>query len=77
MKGIGYREFRDYFSGAQTLAQTRDRIVGSTLQLAKKQRTWFKRNDAIHWIGPSEQNGEPGQIQQAEAVALVTTFLNK
>lgn len=42
MKGIGYREFKDYLAGSQTLEQTRQRIIRSTIQLAKKQRTWFR-----------------------------------
>lgn len=66
MKGIGYREFHDYFSGNQTLEVTRDKIIHSTLDLAKRQRTWFRRNKSIHWI--------PGQEQ---AVDILTTELNK
>ncbi len=66
MKGIGYREFKDYFEGQQTIEQTRARIINSSLQLAKKQRTWFKRNKSIHWAN-----------SQREAVAFVTTVLNK
>ena len=49
MKGIGYREFADYINGTQTLAQTRARIIRATTQLAKKQRTWFARNNNINW----------------------------
>jgi tRNA dimethylallyltransferase len=66
MKGIGYREFKNYFDGVQTLAETRERIISSTMQLAKKQRTWFKRNKSIQWLNDPRQ-----------AVDIVTTFLNK
>lgn len=66
MKGIGYREWHDYFLGAQTLVQTRDRIISSTVQLAKRQRTWFKRNNDIQWID-----------NKGEIVDILTTFLNK
>lgn len=66
MKGIGYREFREYFEGSQSAAQTRERIITSSLNLAKRQRTWFKRNKSIHWLS-----------KQDEAVDLITTFLNK
>jgi tRNA dimethylallyltransferase len=69
MKGIGYREFYDYFSGAQNLTQTRERIITSTVHLAKKQRTWFNRNKSIHWFST------PVNYQQI--VELITTFLNK
>lgn len=55
MKGIGYREWQDYFSGTQTLATTRERIVRATLGLAKRQRTWFKRNQNIQWCESAEQ----------------------
>ncbi len=49
MKGIGYREWKEYFSGTQSLEITRQRIIKATLDLAKRQRTWFKRNPNIQW----------------------------
>lgn len=55
MKGIGYREWRKHFEGKQSLDQTKEQIVRSSLQLAKKQRTWFKRNKSIHWLENAEQ----------------------
>jgi tRNA dimethylallyltransferase len=66
MKGIGYREWREYFEGTQTLEETRERIISSTMKLAKRQRTWFKRNSSIHWINNRE-----------EIVDIATTLLNK
>ncbi len=64
LKGIGYKEWRDYFDGSATIEETKDKIIRATLGLAKRQRTWFKRNKSIHWIS-SEQ----------EAVSLVRDFL--
>ncbi len=69
LKGIGYREWQDYFLGSQSLEQTRQRIISSTLGLAKRQRTWFKRNKSIHWFST------PVDYTQIED--LVTTTLNK
>lgn len=66
MKSIGYREWREYFAGQQSLDETEERIVRSTMQLAKKQRTWFKRNNSIQWVS-----------DPSIAVDIVTTFLNK
>lgn len=66
MKGIGYREWRDYFLGTQSLDQTRGRIISSTINLAKRQRTWFKRNSSIQWL-----------YNSGEYVDLLTTYLNK
>lgn len=51
MKGIGYREWREYFNGSQNLDQTRQRIISGTMNLAKRQRTWFKRSPDIQWFG--------------------------
>jgi tRNA dimethylallyltransferase len=66
MKGIGYREWHDYFAGVQSLDDTRMRIVGASVQLAKRQRTWFKRNDSIQWV-----------YDRSYAKDILTTFLNK
>lgn len=66
MKGIGYREWREYFDGSFDLLQTRERIISSTFGLAKRQRTWFKRNQSIQWLD-----------DPSKAVDIATTFLNK
>jgi tRNA dimethylallyltransferase len=55
MKGIGYREWWQYFEGAQTLEETKQRIISSTMKLAKRQRTWFKRNPDIQWFSSAEK----------------------
>jgi len=66
MKGIGYREWQPYFAGSQDLAETRERIIKASMDLAKRQRTWFKRNSGIQWLP-----------DRSKAVDFVTTFLNK
>jgi tRNA dimethylallyltransferase len=50
LKGVGYAQWKDYFSGSQDLAETRQKIIKATQDLAKRQRTWFKRNKSIHWL---------------------------
>lgn len=67
LKGIGYREWRDYFGGTQNLEETKEKIIRSTLNvLAKKQRTWFRRNKSIQWIDNA-----------SEAFGLLASFLHK
>jgi tRNA dimethylallyltransferase len=66
MKGIGYHEWHAYFEGTQDLGETRAKIIKATMQLAKRQRTWFKRNYSIQWLD-----------DRSNAVEIVTTFLNK
>ena len=50
MKGIGYREWRDYFEDRHSFDETRQKIISSTMGLAKRQRTWFKRDKNIQWF---------------------------
>ncbi len=69
MKGIGYWQWKDYFLGEQSLDETRAKIIKGTMDLAKRQRTWFKRNESIQWLVTEDK--------QSDAVELVTTFLNK
>lgn len=69
MKGVGYKEWREYFAGSQTLDETKQRIIKSSLNLAKRQRTWFKRNKSIHWFYTP--------VNFTHVVDYVTTFLNK
>lgn len=66
MQGIGYKEFKDWREGDASMRQVRYRILRNTLVLAKRQRTWFKRNRQIHWVDDYEQG-----------VELVKTFLNR
>lgn len=62
MKGIGYREFYEYFEGEQSLSETKRKITKDTLELAKRQRTWFKRNRYIQWVGSAEALGVAGDF---------------
>jgi tRNA dimethylallyltransferase len=66
MQTIGYQEFRAYLAGEEAIQTVRQSIITHTRQYAKRQKTWFSRNQVIHWISNS-----------AQAVELATTFLNK
>lgn len=50
MRAPGYRAFSEYVQGKITLEMAKERFRQNDLQLAKKQRTWFKRNPNIHWF---------------------------
>jgi tRNA dimethylallyltransferase len=50
MKGIGYRAFREYIEGSIGLDEAKERFVKGDLNLAKRQRTWFKRDKNIQWF---------------------------
>lgn len=50
LKAPGYRAFGLYLSGAITFEEAKRRFIRSDMLLAKRQRTWFRRNPSIHWL---------------------------
>jgi tRNA dimethylallyltransferase len=44
MHSIGYQEFEGFFENKKSVEQVKEDIILHTLQYAKRQRTWFKRN---------------------------------
>ena len=52
---IGYKEFREFFEKRISLDQVKEKIFLNTRQYAKRQITWFKRNDNAIWIKDYEQ----------------------
>lgn len=52
MKGIGYKEIIAYLRQELTLDECIEKIKQHSRNYAKRQITWFKRNDKIHWINP-------------------------
>jgi tRNA dimethylallyltransferase len=69
MKAPAYRAFAEYIRGNITLDMAKQRSVLNDLKLAKKQRTWFKRNSSIHWVSD--------RSKISNIVDIVTTNLNK
>ncbi len=48
-KAIGYKEILRYLSGELKLDEVRDLIVRSTLRYAKRQMTWFRKEQGVEW----------------------------
>jgi tRNA dimethylallyltransferase len=46
---VGYRQVLDMLEGEGSEVETRERVVGATMALAKRQRTWFRRDPRIVW----------------------------
>jgi tRNA dimethylallyltransferase len=65
LSGIGYRYFAQHVQGQLPLEDAKQKFINGDMLLAKRQRTWFKRNKSIQWANNS-----------SEAVDLATTFLN-
>jgi tRNA dimethylallyltransferase len=56
LQSIGYKEILDYINGHfQKIEECRERIIISTRQLAKSQRTWFKKDQSKETYHPLRQ----------------------
>ena len=53
MQGIGYKEAFPYLDGMLSLEETKDIIKQGTRRYAKRQITWFKREQNTHFV-PAE-----------------------
>lgn len=57
LQTVGYRELFDYLDGKCTLEEAIDKIKQHTRNFAKRQMTWFKKNEAVNWLqAPSATN---------------------
>ncbi len=54
LQTVGYKELFDYFNGQIDLQPAIDLIKRNTKQYAKRQVTWFKKDNQYQWIAPSE-----------------------
>ena len=50
MKGIGYKEVMDYLEGAVSFEEMTEILKQSTRHYAKRQLTWFRRDERINYI---------------------------
>ncbi len=50
LQTVGYRELFAYFEGQLTKEDAISEIKKNTRRFAKRQNTWFKKNEAIHWF---------------------------
>ena len=50
MQAIGYKEFLAAMDGHITIEEAADQVRQSSRHYAKRQLTWFRRNQNIHWL---------------------------
>ncbi len=63
MQAIGYKELCAYFAGEKSLDAAVEDIKTATRRYAKRQMTWFKRNESIKWVSPNLSENFPDILQ--------------
>lgn len=54
LQSIGYKQVIEYLNGdIKSLEEMKDLIITRTMQLAKRQKTWFKADSSVKWFSYS------------------------
>lgn len=56
IQGLGYKEIVAYLEGRASLEKAVEAIKQGTRRFAKRQWTWFRRDQEIYWFDVSEYN---------------------
>jgi tRNA dimethylallyltransferase len=54
---VGYKELFTYFDGTCSLPFAINKIKQDTRIYSRKQMTWFRRDEQIHWFHPDDEEG--------------------
>ena len=71
MQAIGYKEIVEYLEGKTALCQAIEKIKQESRRYAKRQLTWFRRNDDIKWVNPQDS------IEKTEILERCSEFLGE
>lgn len=52
---VGYKELFNYLDGTWALDEAVERIKGNTRRYARKQLTWFKKDETMRWFSPNDE----------------------
>lgn len=63
---VGYKEMFTYLDGTWSLEEAVERIKGNTRRYARKQLTWFKRDEEMRWFHPQQKEDILKYISQYE-----------
>ena len=74
MQAIGYKEFVEALNGNCTIEEAADLVRQSSRRYAKRQLTWLRRNEKIHWL--TRRTGQSSEEILAQARRVILDFDN-
>ena len=75
IQAIGCKELLPYLRGEQSLDEAVEKLKMETRRFAKRQLTWFRRNDKIRWIYADEPGASDSMADCAEKEIRSALFL--
>ena len=68
-QAIGYKEFFGYLQGKSTLEESVARVQQESRRYAKRQLTWFRRDERVNWLYIDDYEDYNSLVKQALALA--------
>lgn len=72
LQAIGYKEFLPVLEGKRTPEEAAEEVKRGSRRYAKRQLTWFRRNEKIHWI--LQRDPPDPEAVAAEALRQISFF---
>lgn len=66
MQGIGYKEWKQYYDGLQTVDEVKHEIQKHSRQFAKRQYTWFNNQMPAHWYDVTSQQDKERIVEEID-----------
>ncbi len=64
LKAIGYKELKPYLEGESTLAEVVSILKRDSRHYAKRQMTWFRKDERIQWLKMDERSNLETQVME-------------
>ena len=74
-QAIGYKELAPYFNGEKTLEECLESLKIETRHYAKRQLTWFRKNENINWVYPDDYENTDEMYKYV--FSLINDFLRR
>ena len=74
-QAIGYKELASYFNGEKTLDECLESLKIETRHYAKRQLTWFRKNEDINWVYPDDYENQEDMLEGV--FELINKFLKE
>ena len=68
MQSIGYKEFVTALDGHCTMEEAADEVRKASRRYAKRQLTWFRRNEKMHWLTRQAGDGADEILERARQI---------
>ena len=69
VQAIGYKELKPYLNSKCSLEEAIDNLKRATRRYAKRQLSWFRRDERINWLNADEYSSFEELLKDAENIA--------